>query len=86
MTNVYGLVMWCFVFTLIQIHLITRYITTVASSVAFFVLSTVIGVDEKHSQSFFSAVGHFFSMFIGSAFIGTLFALCSALVSFFNSS
>lgn len=49
-------------------------------AVSIVMTNTVIGVDEKHSQSFFSAVGHFFSMFIGSAFIGTLFALCSALL------
>ena len=44
--------------------------------------STVIGESGKESSSFLYAVGHFFTMFIGSAAIGTLFALFSALVSF----
>ncbi len=50
----------------------------------FFNCSTVVGEEGKESTSFLSGVGHFFTMFIGSALIGIAFALLSALVSLRN--
>ena len=41
----------------------------------------MVGEEGKETTSFLSAVGHFFTMFIGSALIGIVFALLSALVS-----
>ena len=53
-------------------------------TVVFFNCSTVVGEEGKESTSFLSGVGHFFTMFIGSALIGIAFALLSALVSLRN--
>lgn len=46
-----------------------------------FYCSTVVGEAGK-SSSLLSILGHFFTMFLGSALIGIIFALISALVSF----
>ncbi|XP_028409915.1 sodium/hydrogen exchanger 8-like [Dendronephthya gigantea] len=49
-------------------------------AVSIVMTNTVIGEEGKETTSFLSAVGHFFSMFIGSACIGIAFALLSALL------
>lgn len=43
--------------------------------------STVVGEESRDSMSVLSTVGHFLTMFIGSACIGIAFALLSAFVS-----